>query len=285
MTTLTARSRLVSSGIGRRHGMRHAWHYLAAAVAIFIAALMLAPIVLSFFASIKTSADAAASPPTYLPHALSIENYLKIYNYQAGLWTYLWNSISVAFMAIVMVVALTVPAGYGLARFRFPGKEALFLVLLIPIYMMFAKMGLANTTLGLAIIHAMLQVPFSVFLMRNAFASIPKELEEAAVIDGCTWFQIFLRVAMPLVLPAVVTIMLFAFINSWNELLAALIVMNKETSFTVPVLVTSVRTGQQSSVDWRALQAGVIVSMVPCVAIYVFLQKYYVSGLLSGAVK
>jgi multiple sugar transport system permease protein len=270
--------------------------YLLAAIAVFISALMLAPVVLSFFASIKTTADASASPPTYLPHSFSLENYQKIIDYQAGLWTYVGNSLAVAALAIVIVVVLAVPAGYGLARFRFRGKEVLFLVLLlplmipyqsllIPIYMMFAKVGLANTQIGLAVIHAILQIPFSVYLMRNSFEGVPKELEEAALIDGGTSFQLFTRVALPLVFPGVVTIALFAFITSWNEFLAALIVMNKETAFTVPIMLVSVRTGHLGAVDWGTLQAGIIVSIIPCIAIYVFLQKYYVSGLLSGAVK
>ena len=187
-------------------------------------------------------------------------------------------------------------AGYGLARFNFRGKEVLFLLLLAPLmipyqalltplYLMFAKLGLANSQVGLAVIHTILQLPFSVYLMRNSFEGIPRELEEAAVMDGSNSWQCFARVALPLVLPGIVTIALFAFITSWNEFLAALIVMNKETAFTVPIMLVSVRTGHLGAVDWGTLQAGIIVSIIPCIAIYVFLQKYYVSGLLSGAVK
>jgi multiple sugar transport system permease protein len=270
--------------------------YLVGAVAIFIAALMLGPIVLSFLDSIKTTADASASPPSYLPHALSFENYLKIFDYQAGLWTYLSNSLAVAGYAIVLIIIVAVPAGYGLARFHFRGKEVLFLILLlplmipyqallIPLYLNFAKVGLANSQLGLAIIHTLLQVPFSVYLMRNSFEGVPKELEEAAVIDGCSSFQCFSRVSLPLVVPGIITVALFTFITSWNELLAALILMSRETEFTVPIMLVGVRTGHFGAVDWGALQAGIIISIIPCIAIYVFLQKYYVSGLLSGAVK
>jgi multiple sugar transport system permease protein len=270
--------------------------YLISAIAVFIAALMLCPLILSFLDSIKTTADASASPPNYLPQALSLENYGKIFSYQAGLWTYVSNSLLVAAFSIVIVIVVAVPAGYGLARFNFRGKEVLFLILLlplmipyqallIPLYLNFAKIGLANNALGLALIHAMLQVPFSVYLMRNSFEGVPRELEEAAVIDGAGSFQIFSRVALPLVLPGVVTIALFAFIASWNELLAALILMSKETQFTVPIMLVGVRTGHFGAVDWGALQAGIIISVIPCIAIYVFLQKYYVSGLLSGAVK
>ena len=296
MTDAAVSTRPVAVREDRVVGSRPAVRYLMGAIAIFISALMLAPIVLSFFASIKSSADASAAPPTYLPYSFSFENYQKIIDYQAGLWTYVGNSLTVAALAIAFVIVLAVPAGYGLARFHFRGKEALFLVLLLPlmipyqalltpIYLMFAKIGLANSQIGLAIIHAILQVPFSVYLMRNGFEGVPKELEEAAVIDGGTSFQCFTQVSLPLVLPGIVTIALFAFITSWNEFLAALIVMNKETAFTVPIMLVSVRTGHLGAVDWGTLQAGIIVSIIPCIAIYVLLQKYYVSGLLSGAVK
>jgi multiple sugar transport system permease protein len=273
-----------------------ATRYLIGAIAVFIAALMLAPIVLSFFASIKTGAEASSVPPTYLPHSLSLENYFKIFDYQAGLMVYVGNSLAVAAFTIVFVIVLAVPAGYGLARFNFRGKEVLFLLLLAPLmipyqalltplYLMFAKLGLANSQVGLAVIHTILQLPFSVYLMRNSFEGIPRELEEAAVMDGSNSWQCFARVALPLVLPGIVTIALFAFITSWNEFLAALIVMNKETAFTMPVMLVGVRSGHFGAVDWGALQAGIIVSILPCILIYVLLQKYYVSGLLSGAVK
>ena len=281
---------------GRIAGQRGGVRYLVGAICVFLIALMLAPLVFSLLASLKPSAEAAAVPPTYLPSALSIENYLKVFEWQQGLGSYLLNSLGTAALAIVMCLVLSVTAGYGLARFKIPGKEIIFLILLaplmipyqallIPLYLTFSKIGLANSLLGLAIVHTILQVPFSVYLMRNAFESVPRELEEAAVIDGCNPVQSFRRVFLPLVLPGLVTVALFAFITSWNEFLAALIFMNKETSFTIPILLVSVRTGHLGAVDWGALQAGVMVSIIPCVLIYVLLQKYYVSGLLSGAVK
>jgi multiple sugar transport system permease protein len=156
---------------------------------------------------------------------------------------------------------------------------------LTPLYLLFSDLGLTNTRVGLAIVHTILQLPFSVYLMRNSFEGIPKEIEEASVMDGCSSFQILRRVFLPLVLPGMVTVALFAFIMSWNEFIAALIFMSRESNFTVPVMLTGVSSGSFGTVDWGALQAGVIVSIVPCLVIYVLLQRYYVSGLLSGAVK
>lgn len=282
-----------SSGIA---GESRRVFYLIGAICVFLIALMLMPLIMSFLASIKPPAEASQVPPDYLPKGLSIENYLKVFDFQAGLLVYLSNSIFVALLTILFCLLLAVPAAYGLARFDIPFKEVWFLMmlagmmipyqaLLTPLYLMFSKAGLANSHVGLALVHTVLQLPFSVYLMRNSFEGIPRELEEAAVIDGCNSFQVLRRVFLPLVLPGMVTVSLFAFINSWNEFLASLIFMNKETSFTIPVMLVSVRTGRLGAVDWGALQAGVIISIIPCVLIYVLLQRYYVSGFLSGAVK
>jgi len=270
--------------------------YLLGALCCAIIAIMLFPIVVAFFASIKTSSAAMATPPTYLPSQLSIESYLHIYHYQAGLPTYLFNSLGVASIAIVLCLLLSVSAGYGLARFKIPFKEPLFLLLLsgmmipyqallTPLYLLYVKLGLQQTLFGLALIHTALQLPFSIFLMRSSFEAVPRELEEAAVVDGCNSFETLWRVFLPAAIPGMVTVALFAFVNSWNEFIAALIFMNKESTFTIPIMLVSSRIGHYGMVDWGALQAGVLISIVPCVLVYVFLQKYYVSGFLNGAIK
>src|SRR5271166_1499750 len=270
--------------------------YLGPAACLGVIAIMGAPLVLSFLASIKTPEDASAVPPHYLPGALSLENYLKVIDYEAGLANYVGNSALVALITIAASIALAAPAGYGLARFTMRGKEIAFLILLAPImipyqailtplYLDFAKVGLVNTRVGLAIVHTILQLPFSIYLMRNSFEAIPREIEEAAMIDGCSAWRRLTYVFLPLAVPALVTVALFAFINSWNEFLAALIFMNRESSFTVPILLVSVRMGHHGAVDWGALQASIVISIIPCLAVYLTLQRYYVSGLLSGAVK
>ena len=297
MTSVTpASTHKFAAGESRIAGQNNLTGYLVSAIAVFIGALMLAPLVLSFFASIKSPVEASAVPPSYFPSSLSLENYNNVLHFGAGLGTYVGNSLGVAALAIIFSLALSVPAGFGLARFQIPYKELLFVVLLTPLmipyqalltplYFMFAKLNLANSLIGLAVVHTILQIPFSVYLMRNAFEAVPRELEEAAVIDGCSTFVSFRRVFLPLAIPGMVTVALFAFIASWNEFLAALIFMNKETSFTVPIMLVSVRIGHFGSVDWGALQAGILISILPCALIYIFLQKYYVSGLLGGAVK
>ena len=269
--------------------------YLAVAACVAVMAIMAAPLVFSFFASIE-SATEASSAPHYLPQSFSLQNYLKVSGYQAGLATYVSNSTLVALMTIAACIALAAPAGYGLARFSTYGKEIAFLILLAPmmipyqalltpLYLDFAKLGLVDSRIGLAIIHTILQLPFSVYLMRNAFESIPREIEEAAMIDGCTALRRLAYIFLPLAVPGLVTVALFAFINSWNEFLGALVFMNRESSFTMPILLVSVRTGDHGAVDWGALQASIVLSIIPCLVVYLALQRYYISGLLSGAVK
>ena len=129
-------------------------------------------------------------------------------------------------------------------------------------------------------------MPFSVYIMRNAFESVPGELDEAATVDGCSSWQALRLVYIPSIRPAIVTVSLIAFITSWNEFLGALVMMSKGTAFTLPIILAVARTETAiGGTDWGLLQSGITISIVPCVLFYLLLQKYYVSGLLSGAVK
>jgi ABC-type glycerol-3-phosphate transport system permease component len=147
-------------------------------------------------------------------------------------------------------------------------------------------LGLTNNLLGLAIVHTTIQLPFSLYIMRNAFEAVPRELEEAAVVDGANSWQVLRRVFMPTMVPAVITVTLFAFVTSWNEFLGALVMMTRDSSLTLPLVLAAARSVTSlGSTDWGMLQAGVTIAIIPCVLVYFLLQRYYVAGLLSGAVK
>jgi multiple sugar transport system permease protein len=278
-------------------GLEGRTKYVIGAICMAICAIMLAPLVLTVVASLKTTMEQAAVPPTWFPHELSLGSYVKLWNYQDGLPVYLFNSAATAFLTNAFCLVLTIPAGYALARFPIPGKELVFVFLLLaliipyqalitPLFFMFATLGLTNTVFGLAIIHTAIQIPFSVYIMRNSFEAVPRELEEAAIIDGCSSWQVLNRICLPAIRPAIVTVSLFAFVTSWNEFLAALVIMNRGVTFTLPLVLAAAR--QETSIggtDWGLLQAGITISVIPCILFYVLLQKYYVSGFLSGAVK
>jgi multiple sugar transport system permease protein len=290
--TTAARARAIRRTV--RMGRRG---YLLAAICLALCAVMLLPLLASVLASVKPTEEAAASPPTYVPDAISLDSYARLWTYQEGLLTYLFNSLGTAVLTIGLTLLLTVPAAYALARFPVPGKELIFVVLLLalivpyqalltPMFLMFAKVGLTNTLLGLAIVHTTIQLPFSLYVLRNSFAAVPRELEEAAIVDGATSMQALRKVFLPATVPAVVTVALFAFIMSWNEFLGALVMMSKGSSFTLPLVLAAARTETSlGGTDWGMLQAGITISIVPCVAVYLLLQRYYVSGLMSGAVK
>ena len=268
--------------------------YLIGALCIAISAIMFAPLAMSVLASVKPTAEAAASPPTYVPHALSLDSYRRLWTYQEGLPTYLANSLGTAVLAIALTLALTVPAGYALARFPIPGKEAIFVVLLLalivpyqalltPIFLMFAKIGLTNTLLGLAIVHTAIQLPFSLYILRNSFSAVPPELEEAAMIDGATRFGAFWRVVLPLSAPGVLAAALYAFTQAWNEFLYALVFITNVKLRTLPVGLSSFITGDVYG--WGYLMAGAVLTTLPVIAAYIYLQKYMVEGLTAGSVK
>jgi multiple sugar transport system permease protein len=288
------RTRTVAARVRLRVGRSG---YLLGALCVVICTVMLLPLLMSVLASVKPTAEAAASPPTYLPHSLSLDSYGRLWSYQQGLPAYLGNSLGTALLAIAFTLALSIPAAYALARFPIPGKEAIFVFLLLalivpyqalltPIFLMFARIRLTNTLAGLAILHTAIQLPFSLYVLRNSLAAVPRELEEAAVVDGASSWQVLVRVFIPSSVPAIVTVALFAFIMSWNEFLGALVMMSRGSRFTLPLILAAARTETSlGGTDWGMLQAGITISIIPCVLVYLLLQRYYVSGLMSGAVK
>jgi multiple sugar transport system permease protein len=271
--------------------------YLVGAVCVALCTVMLLPLLASVLASVKPTEVAAETPPTYLPHGFSLDAYRRLWDYQDGLPTYLVNSLGTALLTVVFTVFLTALAGYGLARFPIPLKEPLFVLMLLaliipyqalltPLFLMFSDLGLTNSLVGLAIVHTAIQFPFSLYVMRNSFEAVPKELEEAAMIDGAGSLQILRRIFLPAVVPAIITVVLFAFIISWNEFLGALVMMTDGAKFTLPLILANSRTANVlGGTDFGMLQAGITISIIPCVLVYLLLQRYFVSGLLTGAVK
>lgn len=261
-----------------------------------LAAAFLLPILWATMNSFKTSAEANAATPTWFPHSLSLENYAKLASYGDGIGVYLWNSLFLSVLVVIGTLIVTVLAGYGFARFRFRGRSLLFgttllilmvpyATILIPLYIVLGWLHLTNTVIGLALTLVMFQMPFGVFLMRNSFESIPRELEEAALVDGCGPVGALRHISLRLVTPGIVTVALFSFLASWNEFLAPLIFLNDGSQYTLPLMLVGLSTGQYGAVDYGSLQAGVVITIVPVLLLYLALQRYYVSGLVNGALR
>lgn len=267
------------------------------AVLIVLAALFLFPLVWSFLNSIKKPAEAMAVPPTYLPTTIVLDNYIELTTYgRGGIVRRVSNSAVVAAITVAGTIIFSTLGGYGFARFSFKGKNVLFILvlstlmipfqsILIPLFVMLSAVNLHNNLFGLALVYITFQLPFGIFVMRNSFMTVPQEIEESALLDGCTSFNVLYHMLLRLVFPGIVTIAIYAFINSWNEFLAALIFMTDQDNFTLPIFLSNVRSGLYGQIDWGALQAGVTVSIIPSVVIFLLLQRYYMNGLMGGAVK
>lgn len=228
--------------------------------------------------------------------SLSGTNYARLVSYGEGLGTYLLNTSVVVVVTVVLSLLVSIFAGYAFARMRFPGSKFLFVgilailmvphtSLLIPLYIWLDRIGLGNSLLGVAFVMVMYQMPFSVFMMRNSFESVPRELEEAALIDGCTTFSSLWRVVLPAVAPGAVTVGLFAFLAAWNEFVTPLILLSDGNKYTLPLALVNLVQGDWGMIDFGALQAGVVVSAAPCVLLFFVLQKAFVNGFTNGAVK
>lgn len=263
--------------------------------AVLVAILFVFPVFWAMMTSVKPPGEAASSPLS-LPSELSFANYEQISSYGIGLWGYTKNTVIVTGITVVGTVFLSTLAGYGFARFNFFGKNIVFVLVLatlmipfqttlVPIFLVLNRLSLTNSLVGLALVYITFQLPFGIFMMRNSFSSLPRELEEAALVDGTTSWGALFRVMLPLVVPGMVTVLIFTFLNAWNEFLAALIFLSEQDEFTLPVMLLSARTGEMGTVDWGALQAGVTVTAVPTIILFLALQRYYIAGMVSGAVK
>lgn len=263
---------------------------------IVLAFLFLFPLLWSTLNSFKTASEASSSPPTLWPQQWSAENYEELVANGEGLGQYLGNSLIVAGVSVVLTVVIATLGGYGFARFHFRGKNIVFLAviavlmvphatLVLPLYFMFARAGMQDSLVAVGLVLTVFQLPFSIFLMRNSFEAIPLELEEAGRVDGATSLGVFMRISLPLVLPGVVTVALFAFLVSWNEFFIPLLMLNDGANFTLSVMLVNIRTGAYGSIDWGLLQAGTTVAILPCLVLYLVLQRYYIGGLTEGALR
>ena len=228
------------------------------------------------------------------PEKISASNFVSVMTDQPfARW--ILNSALVAIFTTVLGVFLACTAAYAFSRFKFPGRRPgmmAFLVsqmfpgtlMLIPLYIIIVQiLGLGSSRIGLIIVYATTSIPFSVWMLKGYFDTIPKELEEAAVIEGASAGKIFWRIVLPLAKPAVAITALFSFMTSWNEFILAATFMDKENMYTAPVGLRFFVGG--FSQQWGYFAAGSIIVSIPVVLLFLYLQKYLVSGLTAGGVK
>ncbi|MEG0985103.1 MAG: carbohydrate ABC transporter permease [Clostridia bacterium] len=259
----------------------------------FLLAVIL-PIYWMVVTSLKTHPEIInAQHLTYYPHTMTFDNYEQLFS-MFNYGQMLKNSLIVSISTGVCITLLSILGGYGLARYKFRGKGSMLLfflmtqmipgiLVIIPLYIIFAKMGLINTRVSLFIYYLIVNLPFCVITMRSFFERIPYTLEEAAYVDGCTKWQSLFRIILPVMFPGIVAVFVFAFIGAWNELIAGTIFISTSNMWTIPVGLKSL-IGKYD-VKWGVLMAGGVLALLPTAIMFAVMQRFVVDGLTAGAVK
>lgn len=263
-------------------------------VAVVILLFMVAaPFYWIFTASIKAPQEIIARVPTLVPQSFTLQHYDKLFA-SSDFPRYLANSTVVAGNTMILTVVLATMAAYGIYRLRFPGRRVMFqvilvtyvfpgILLLIPLYGLMSRFQLVDTLWSLIVINVTFTSPFAVWMLQAFFRAVPKELEEAAALDGASRLDTILRVVLPLTAPGIASIAIFAFIYSWTEYMFASVLILSDENRTVPVGLAGI-IGQYQ-VDWGLLLAGATVTTLPVLILFALVGRHFVDGLTAGAVK
>ncbi|MET3688984.1 raffinose/stachyose/melibiose transport system permease protein [Priestia megaterium] len=227
-----------------------------------------------------------------MPHTWLIENYVTAW--KSGISSYFLNSVIVTGASCFLTVLVSALGAYGLSRFEFQGKAFVLIICLgglmlspqvslIPLYSIIQKLGIYNTHLALILPYVAYRIPLTILLIRAYFLSIPKELEEAARLDGCTSFGILFRIFIPMSTPILLTTTILTAYYTWNEFMFAIIFIDDDSLRTIPAGLMQFRDALQT--DWGVLLAGLTISAAPIVMLFLFMQKYFIRGIANGSVK
>ncbi|CAN2227527.1 UgpE ABC-type sugar transport system, permease component [Candidatus Nanopelagicaceae bacterium] len=255
--------------------------------------LFFAPYLQMLLTALKPKEEITAIPATYLPKKWAFDNFIGVWK-EIPLMGFIKSSFIISISATIIVILIAVPAAYYVARNDFRGKKLFLLLVLITqmfaptalvvgIFREIVKFGLVDTYLALILIYAAFNMAFSIWILSSFFTSIPKEIEEAAWIDGCNRFTTLTRIVLPLALPGLVTAFIFTFIAAWNEFVIALTLTSSPEHEPLTVGLTSL-IGQYQ-VQWNYLFAGSIIAIVPVVVLFALIEKWLVGGLTAGSVK
>ncbi|MFB2549948.1 carbohydrate ABC transporter permease [Ensifer soli] len=249
-------------------------------------------------ASFRPTVEIMAKPPVWVPQDLSLDAYVAMFSGvgQGGIpiIEYFRNSLIVSVTSTAIALAIGMAGGYAFARFRFRAKSSIFLGLMLtrtvpgialslPLFFVYSKLGIIDTHFGLIAAYVALNVPFTIWLIDGFFRQVPKDLAEAAQIDGCTRWQAFWQVEFPLAGPGIASAGIFAFLTSWNEFALASQLTRSVNSKTLPVGLLDYTA--EFTIDWRGMCALAVVMIIPALVLTFVVQKHLVSGLTSGAVK
>lgn len=252
-------------------------------------------IVLSSF---RPTVEIMAKPPVWIPQDLSLDAYVAMFSGigKGGIpvWDYFRNSLIISVTSTVIAIVIGMAGGYAFARYRFRGKSGWFLGLMLtrtvpgialslPLFFVYARIGIIDTHFGLILTYVALNIPFTIWLIDGFFRQVPKDLAEAAQIDGCTRWQAFWQVEFPLAGPGIASAGIFAFLTCWNEFALASQLTRSVNSKTLPVGLLDYTA--EFTIDWRGMCALAVIMIIPALTLTFIVQKHLVGGLTSGAVK
>jgi multiple sugar transport system permease protein len=275
----------------RWQAMRRWWPISAALAVVALAFLLPQAWLVSL--SLKDRSAVYAFPPQWIPDNPSLFNYVFALTGTQVPW-YLWNSVKVALLATALTLAAAIPAAYVLSRERFGGRGPLMalllavqmispVVLLLPLYSLVERLGLLDTHAGLVLAYSAIQVPFTIWVLKNFFDAVPPALFEAARLDGASRFHTLWSIALPLIAPGLAATMIFNLAAYWSEFALALVLLDSQSRFTIPLGVFSLQSAYET--EWQLVAAASFIGLVPMMAAFVFLQRYFIAGLTAGAVK
>ena len=257
------------------------------------ASAFLLPQLWLFSLSLKSKAGVYEYPPQWLPAGGSLVNYRFALTHTQVPW-YLWNSAIVAVLATAVTMAAAVPAAYVISRERFRGRRPLQaallavqmvspVILLVPIYGVIDRLALIDTRAGLILVYAAMQVPFTIWVLENFFAAVPRSIFEAARLDGASRARTLWAIVLPLAAPGLAATAIFNLAAYWSEFSLALVLLDSQERFTMPLGLFSFQSAYET--DWQLLAAASFIALVPVLAAFVLLQRFFVAGLTAGAVK
>jgi len=258
-----------------------------------LAGLVMLPILWTFATSLKALSEVNSFPPSWTSPRMSFQPYVDMFFY-LPFATYTVNSLVVALSSTALTLLIGSLAGFAFARFDFPGKNLFLLIFLlsqmlpgasviIPLFQLLQTAGLYDTLPGLILVHTAVLLPFVIWLLYGFFSGIPREVEDAALIDGCSRITALRRVLLPLALPGLGGTALFAFLGSWNEFFFALILTSSDSTRTIPVGI-GLFVGEFTDV-WNQMSAAAILFSIPPLVLFLMMRRTFVKGLVAGAIK
>ena len=259
-----------------------------------IGLIWIVPFLWMLSTALKTKPEIFTFPPQWLPKSFYLGNFTSAFE-AAPFGTYYLNSFIIALVTTVLTVLAASMAGYAMARLPFRGRNIViggmlgttmipFQVLLIPFFITMTALHLVNTLPGLILAYLAIFLPFAVFMFRAYFVDLPREVEESARLDGCSWFGVYWRIALPMARPAIAAVAIYTFIESWNEYFIALIMTSSDERRTLPVGL-AMFLNQSAGIDWGQLMASSVAASVPAIIVFLIMQRQIIAGLTGGAVK